>query len=48
MLPKNETMQVGEVNKGREERIDGLGCCGMEDSRLEGRERGEPEGERET
>ena len=47
MLPKNKTMQVGAVNKGREERRDGLGCCGMEDSRLEGRERGEPEGERD-
>ena len=35
------------MNKGRQERRDRLGCCGMEDSSLEDRERAEPEGERE-
>ena len=44
MLPKNKTMQAGAVNKGRQERRGRLGCCGMEDSSLEGRERGEQEG----
>jgi hypothetical protein len=44
MLPKNKTVQAG-VNKGRQERRYGLGCCGMKDSGLEDREGGEPEGE---
>jgi hypothetical protein len=48
MLPKNKTMQAGAANKGRQEKRDRLGRCGMEDSSLEDRERAEPEGERET
>jgi hypothetical protein len=47
VLPKNKTMQAGAVNKEGWERRDRPGCCGMGDSSLEGRERGEPEGERE-
>jgi hypothetical protein len=44
MLPKNKNVQAG-INKERQERRYRLGCCGMEDSSLEDRERGEPEGE---
>jgi hypothetical protein len=40
MLPKNKTVQAMAANKGMQERTDRLGCCGMEDSSLEDRERG--------
>ena len=48
VLPKNKTMQAGAANKGRQERRDRPGCCGMEDSGLEDREKGGQGEEGET